>query len=108
MKRFFALGGLAMLAGCAAVPPPAAPPLVVTKTIYVPWAWPAYLKTCAADLPAFPVPHVAATDPAGGSKVARYVVGLRNHDQAEQAVADDCRSTLAAALQANQVTGDAQ
>jgi hypothetical protein len=85
------------LAGCAATPAP----VVMTKTVYQPFVWPAYLKTCQADPPEFPIPHIEATDPKAGSQVARYILGLRNDDADARNVADDCRNTLAAALAAD-------
>ncbi len=95
---------LAMLAGCAArpaPPPPVPQTLVVTKTIYVPWVWPAYLKDCAPNPPPMVLPHIAAADPHAGSKAAHAVVALRVDDAASRAAADDCRNTLASAVQAN-------
>ena len=59
-----------LLAGCAAPAPVMPQTLVVTKTIYQPFVWPAYLKTCQADPVALPIPHIAATDPKAGSQVA--------------------------------------
>lgn len=79
MKRALCL--LLALAGCTA---PAAPaPLVVTKTIYVPFVFPAYLKSCPADPAVKPWPMQ--------SDVAHYIVALKS-------AGDDCRDTLAAAV----------
>ena len=89
------------LAGCAAGPPPLPQTLTVTKTIYVPWAWPEYLKSCPDDPPAFLVPHIAATNPHAGSKAALYLAQERQNRADIAAVADDCRAVLKAAVAAN-------
>lgn len=94
--KLLPIATLALLSGCAA---PA--PQVVTRTVYVPWTWPAALTDCAPDPPALPVPHIAATDSHAGSRVAAYIRDLRAHDARSVAVADDCRDTLAAAEAAN-------
>ena len=91
-----AIALLALLTGCASAPQP----LTITRTIYVPWAFPGALQTCAADPAPLPVPHIAATDPHAGSEVARYVLALRQHDNQALSAADDCRATLAAAVSA--------
>ena len=104
LSRIPLILALAGLAGCAAQPAPPPPipqTLVVTKTIYVPWVWPAYLKDCAQNPPPVVTPHIAAADPQAGSKVAHAVVALRADDAAARAAADDCRNTLAAAALAN-------
>jgi hypothetical protein len=75
--------------------------LIVTKTVYQPFVWPAYLKTCQADPAPLDVPHIAAADPHAGSEVAKYILNLRDNDAAARGAADDCRNTLAAALAAD-------
>ena len=91
----------AILSGCATLPQ-LPKTLTVTKTVYVPWSWPAYLQTCAPDPAPLPVPHIVATSPHASSEVARNIVELRAQVQAMQAAADDCRDTLAAAVAANE------
>lgn len=91
---------LALLTACGTVQQPVPQTLVVTKTIYVSWAMPAYLKTCAGNPPPLAVPHIAASDPHAGSAVAKNVIALRAHDAAEAAAHDDCANTLAAAVAA--------
>lgn len=100
MSRIIALTALAILSGCAAAPQ-IPQTLTVTKTVYVPWAWPAVLQTCAPDPALLPVPHIAATDPHAASEIARNILHLRAHDAAAVGAADDCRDTLAAAVAAN-------
>lgn len=73
-----------------------------TKMVYVPWAWPAALQTCAPDPAPLPIPHIMATSPHASSEVARNIVELRAQVRAVQAAADDCRNTLAAAVVANE------
>ncbi len=90
----------AILSGCATVPP-LPKTLTVTKTVYEPWSWPAYLKTCDSDPAPLPIPHIVATSPHASSEVARNIVELRAQVRAVQAAADDCRNTLAAAVAAN-------
>ncbi len=101
LSRIPLMLALAGLAGCAANPPPVPQTLVVTKTIYVPWVWPEYLKHCEQNPPPVTAPHIAATDPHAGSKAAHAVVALRADDAAARGAADDCRNTLAMAVQAN-------
>lgn len=100
MMRPIACAALALLAGCAATPPSVPQTITVTKIVYVPWVMPAYLKVCADDPAPLPVPRIAATDPRAGSQVAHYIAALRTHDASALGVADDCRATLAAAVQA--------
>ncbi len=88
---------LASLAGCAAKPPA---PLVETQVKYVHWDWPPDLQSCAPDAPLLTTPHIAASDPHAGSKVAAYIEQLRAHDGAERAAAADCRTVLSLAVQA--------
>ena len=89
-----------MLTGCASAPQiPKA--ITLTKTVYVPWVWPAVLQSCAPDPVPLPVPHILATDPHAASKIARNILELRAHDAAAIGAADDCRNTLAAAVTAN-------
>jgi len=97
------LAGLALLAlGSCTTPTPVVPQtLIVTKTVYVPWVWPAGLKSCAPTPAPVTVPHIDATDPHAGSKVALYISALRQSRNDAAAAADDCRATLAAAVQAN-------
>jgi len=90
-----------ILTGCAAPVQTVPQTLVVTKTIYQPFVWPEYLKTCDVDPAPLAIPHITATDPTAGAQAARYIVNLRAHDAAAQAAADDCRDTLAAALAAD-------
>jgi hypothetical protein len=90
-----------VLAGCASAPPPVPQTITVTKTVYVPWAWPASLQTCALDPDPLAVPHIAAADLHAGSQVATYIARLRAHDAQAVGAADDCRDTLAAAMAAN-------
>lgn len=94
------ISAAAILSGCASVPP-LPKTLTVTKTVYEPWSWPAYLQTCAPDPAPLPIPHIVATSPHASSEVARNIVELRAQVQAMQAAADDCRNTLAAAVMAN-------
>ena len=89
-----------MLTGCASVQP-LPKTLTVTKTVYVPWSWPAALQSCAPDPAPLPIPHIVASNPHAGSEVATYIAKLRAHDAQAVGVADDCRNTLAAAIAAN-------
>lgn len=100
MSRATFLCALA-LAGCASAPPPVPQTITVTKTIYVPWAWPVSLQTCAPDPDALAIPHIAAANPHAGSQVAAYIARLRAHDAQAVGAADDCRDTLTAAVAAN-------
>ncbi len=88
---------LAALTSCAASPPA---PLVQTQLRYVRWDWPPALQSCEGSPEMLAVPHIEATDPHAGSKVATYVEQLRDHDVMTQAAANDCRNTLQSAVQA--------
>ena len=99
MRKTALLAALA-LSGCATAPP-IPKTITVTQDIYVPWAWPAVLQSCARDPAPLPVPRIVAADPHAASQIARNVLELRAHDAASVAVANDCRDTLAAAVAAN-------
>lgn len=86
MNRLICFGVLAaflVLPGCAK--PPAAGPLVVTRTVYVPWTFPAELVNVPADPPIAPWTKQ--------SDAAHYIVALKG-------VADTCRVIHAAAVAA--------
>ncbi|MDR3562035.1 MAG: hypothetical protein P4N59_11455 [Negativicutes bacterium] len=93
--KYISLFALLILAACSAAPTVPAP---VIQTVYVPWVWPAYLKTCQPDV----VPVPAPNKPKLQSQVAGYIDQERNAFNAQTSVADDCRNTLAAAVFANQ------
>lgn len=106
MHRFgIIFAAFAVLAGCTPAAQPVPQTLVLTKTIYVPWVFPAYLRNCAGDVPAVIPPHVLADDQEAGSKIAHYTAAERANFSSETAAHDDCANTLAAAVAAAATSG---
>lgn len=95
MKKLLFLGSLLVLSNCAGTKPQ-----IQVETKYVQWNWPTALQSCASDPVVINKPKITTGDVHAASKIAAYVVNLQANDTTVYGVADDCRSTLQAAVAA--------